>query len=167
VPQVVVDAATAFRWEAPNGSTVRAEYLYGSYANGRSLPADGVGLVERARSWEEEVGHRRVAGLLLMNGGDQHQPEPWVNEAVSDANDGGPDGAGRYRFEVIDLARWLAAERAAVADDALPRWPGELRSSAGAPLLAGVIFNRVDVRAAAAAAERAVEPRAEPLLALF
>src|SRR5207247_2355589 len=66
-----------------------------------------------------------------------------------------------------DLARWLEAERAAVGDDDLLLWKGELRSSAGAPLLAGVISNRVDVRAAAAAAERAVERRAEPLLALF
>ena len=49
----------------------------------------------------------------------------------------------------------------------LPVWRGELRSAARAPLLSGVISNRVDVRAAAAAAERAVERRAEPLLALF
>ena len=31
---------TAFWWEAPDGSRVRAEYLYGSYSNGRELPAD-------------------------------------------------------------------------------------------------------------------------------
>ena len=178
VPRAVGDAATAFRWEAPDGSVVRTEYLYGSYANGRSLPADGPSLVERARSWEEEVGARRVAGLLLMNGGDQRLPEPWVTGAVAEANAGGEGrelatgtdgsgGAGRYRFEVVDLAQWLDAERAAVADDALPLWRGELRSGAGAPLLAGVISNRVDVRAAATAAERAVERRAEPLLALF
>ena len=29
---------TAFWWEAPDGSRVRAEYLYGSYSNGRDLP---------------------------------------------------------------------------------------------------------------------------------
>jgi hypothetical protein len=178
VPQVIGDATTAFRWEAPDGSTVRTEYLYGSYANGRSLPAHGPGLVERARSWEEEVGHRRVAGLLLMNGGDQRPPESWVSGAVAEANaaggmqgtaadDGGRGTAGPYRFEEVDLARWLAGERAAVSDADLPVWKGELRSAAGAPLLAGVISNRVDVRAAAAAAERAVERRAEPLLALF
>jgi len=161
VPAAVAESATAFRWEAPDGSAVRAEYLYGSYANGRSLPADGPGLVARARSWEAEVGRRRVAGLLLMNGGDQRPAEPWVTRAVAEAAD------DRYRFEVADLARWLEAERAAVPDAALPRWTGELRSSARAPLLAGVISNRVDVRAAAAAAERAVERRAEPLLALF
>jgi mannosylglycerate hydrolase len=164
VPRAVADAATAFRWEAPDGSTVRTEYLYGSYANGRGLSRDGPGLVERARSWDEEVGHRRVAGLLLMNGGDQRLPEPWVTGAVAEAN---ASDDGRYRFEVVDLARWLADERAAVPDAELPVWRGELRSAAGAPLLAGVISNRVDVRAAAAAAEQAVERRAEPLLALF
>jgi mannosylglycerate hydrolase len=162
VPQPVADATTAFRWEAPDGSTVRTEYLYGSYANGRDLPGDGPGLVERARSWDEEVGHRRVGGLLLMNGGDQRLPEPWVTGAVAEANAG-----AEYRFEIVDLARWLADERAAVPDAELLVWRGELRSAAGAPLLAGVISNRVDVRAAAAAAERAVERRAEPLLALF
>ena len=163
VPKVVGDAATAFRWEAPDGSAVRAEYLYGSYANGRSLPADGPGLVERARSWEDEVGHRRVAGLLLMNGGDRRLPESWVTGAVAEAN----AANGRYRFEVADLADWFDDERTAVSDAELPLWRGELRSAAGAPLLSGVISNRVDVRAAAATAERAVERRAEPLLALF
>ena len=165
VPQAVCDATTAFRWQAPDGSVVRTEYLYGSYANGRSLPGDGPGLVKRARSWEEEVGHRRVAGLLLMNGGDQRLPEPWVSVAVAEANAG--EDPAEYRFEVVDLARWLAEERAAVPDKDLPVWEGELRSASGAPLLHGVISNRVDVRAAAAAAEQAVERRAEPLLALF
>ena len=163
VPEAVGDAATSFRWEAPDGSAVRAEYLYGSYANGRNLPADGPGLVERARSWEEEVGHRRVAGLLLMNGGDQRPPELRVGGAVADAN----VAQDRFRFEVTDPAHWVDHERTAVPDEELPLWRGELRSAAGAPLLSGVISNRVDVRAAAAAAERAVERRAEPLLALF
>src|SRR5436305_897313 len=135
VPSAVTETATAFRWEAPDGSAVRAEYLYGSYANGRSLPADGAALVARARSWEAEVGPRRVAGLLLMNGGDQRPAEPWVTTAVSAAAD------GRYRFEITDLALWLEAERAAVPDGGLTVWRGELRSSARAPLLAGVISN--------------------------
>src|SRR5205807_9241429 len=124
VPAAVAESATAFRWEAPDGSAVRAEYLYGSYANGRSLPADGPGLVARARSWEAEVGHRRVGGLLLMNGGDQRPPEPWVVDAVAEAN----AAPGRYRFEVADLAGWLEAERAAATDDGLPVWRDELRS---------------------------------------
>ena len=39
---------TAFWWQAPDGSRVRAEYLYGSYSNGRDLPADAESLVLRA-----------------------------------------------------------------------------------------------------------------------
>jgi alpha-mannosidase len=155
--------ATAFRWEAPDGSSVRAEYLSGSYANGKNLPADGPGLVDRARSWEAEVGNLRVGGLLLMNGGDQQPAETAVTRAVAEAN----RDQRRYRFEIADLARWLDDQRADTPDRALCVWRGELRSSARAPLLSGVISNRVDVRAAAAAAERAVERRAEPLLALF
>ena len=44
---------------------------------------------------------------------------------------------------------------------------GELRSGARANLLMGVASNRVDVHRACAAAERALEKRAEPLSALF
>jgi hypothetical protein len=51
--------------------------------------------------------------------------------------------------------------------DALPRWRGELRSSARANLLMGVTSNRVDVKQAAARTERNLERRAEPLCALF
>ena len=40
---------TAFWWQAPDGSRVRAEYLYGSYSNGRELPSDP-GTARRART---------------------------------------------------------------------------------------------------------------------
>jgi len=56
VPSTVTQ--TAFRWEAPDGSAVRAEYLYGSYSNGRDLPDDAKQLVARARSYELELGRR-------------------------------------------------------------------------------------------------------------
>ncbi len=46
-------------------------------------------------------------------------------------------------------------------------WSGELRSGARANLLMGVLSNRVDVKQAAAAAERAIERIAEPLGALW
>jgi alpha-mannosidase len=39
----------AFWWSAPDGSRVRAEYLYGSYSNGRDIPSDAKDLVQRAR----------------------------------------------------------------------------------------------------------------------
>ena len=47
---------TAFWWEAPDGSRVRAEYLYGSYSNGRDIPNDAKRLVLRAVDYEQELG---------------------------------------------------------------------------------------------------------------
>ena len=41
--------STAFWWQAPDGSRVRAEYLYGSYSNGRELPNDPEQFVARTR----------------------------------------------------------------------------------------------------------------------
>ena len=51
---------TAFWWEAPDGSRVRAEYLYGSYSNGRDIPDDAKRLVLRALDYEHELGGARL-----------------------------------------------------------------------------------------------------------
>ena len=157
VPSAVT--GTAFWWEAPDGSRVRAEYLYGSYSNGRDLPEDPAGLVERARNYETELGAGRLGGLLLMNGTDHHLPEPWVGRLAGAAN----ALQREYRFEVTTLAEYLAGE----PTDGLPTWSGELRSGARSNLLMGVNSNRVDVKQAAAAGEQALERRAEPLAALL
>src|SRR5581483_11193125 len=56
---------------------------------------------------------------------------------------------------------------AAAPTDGLPHITGELRSGARANVLMGVASNRVDVKQAAARAERALERRAEPYAALL
>ncbi|MCZ7527043.1 MAG: alpha-mannosidase [Acidimicrobiia bacterium] len=152
---------TAFWWEAPDGSRVRAEYLYGSYSNGRDLPDDAVALVARARGYEHELGPVALpgGGLLLMNGTDHQLPQPWLGRVVTEANALQDD----YELAVTSLPEYLAAQPV----DGLPTWRGELRSGARANVLMGVASNRVDVHRAAAAAERAIERRAEPLTALF
>ncbi len=43
--------ATAFSWEAPDGSAVRAEYLVAGYGNGAAVPDDAKALVRRLRHW--------------------------------------------------------------------------------------------------------------------
>ncbi len=152
---------TAFWWEAPDGSRVRAEYLYGSYSNGRDLPDDAKQLVARARSYEVELGDAALPGgaLLLMNGTDHQLPQPWLGRVVAEANDVQDD----YRFVVTSLAEYVAGQPV----DGLATWRGELRSGARANVLMGVASNRVDVHQACAAAERAIERRAEPLSALL
>ncbi|MEX2100363.1 MAG: glycoside hydrolase family 38 C-terminal domain-containing protein [Acidimicrobiia bacterium] len=153
--------STAFWWEAPDGSRVRAEYLYGSYSNGRDIPNNWEQLVRRARGYELELGSARLpgGGMLLMNGSDHLLPQPWLGHVVDDANAHQHD----YCFSITSLPDYLAVQ----PTDGLHTWRGELRSGARANVLMGVASNRVDVHQAAARAERAVERVAEPLSALY
>jgi len=159
VPAAVTQ--TAFWWEAPDGSRVRAESLYGSYSNGRDLPDDAKALVARARGYEAELGGAKLSGggMLLMNGTDHQLPQPWLGRVVAEANEVQDD----YRFVVTSLAEYLPSQ----PTSELITWSGELRSGARANVLMGVASNRVDVHRACAAAERSIERVAEPLSALL
>ena len=153
-----VDRA-AFRWSAPDGSTVRAEYLLKGYGNGAAIPDDAKALVSRIVAHEAEVAPFLLDGMLFMNGTDHQVPQPWLGRVVAEANKLQDD----YRLEVTSLAEYLATG----PTDGLPAWTGELRSGARANLLMGVASNRVDVKQAAARTERALERLAEPLCALW
>jgi alpha-mannosidase len=150
---------TAFWWEAPDGSRVRAEYLYGSYSNGRDIPDDAKRLVLRARDYEHELGPARLRDMLLMNGTDHQMPQPWLGRVVAEAN----AQQDEYEFAVTSLPEYLAEQ----PTEGLVTVAGELRSGARANLLMGVGSNRVDVHRGCARAERAIEKRAEPLSSLF
>src|SRR5205814_1246487 len=97
--------------------------------------------------------------ILWMNGTDHQVPQPWLGRVVAEANALQDD----YRLEITSLAEELPRR----PTEGLPSWTGELRSGARADLLMGVASNRVDVKQAAARAERALERVAEPLSALF
>ena len=159
VPSVI--DRTAFDWYAPDGSAVRAEYLYGSYSNGRDITRDPANLVARARGYQSELGTAQLpgGGMLLMNGSDHLLPQPWLGEVVEAAN----AAQREFHFEVSSLGEYVAAQ----PTDGLPAWHGELRSGARANVLMGVASNRVDVHMVCAAAERALERVAEPLCALY
>ncbi len=150
---------SAFWWSAPDGSTVRAEYLRHGYGNGAGIPDDAKALIRRIAAYDAEVASFRIDGILFMNGTDHQVPQPWLGRVVAEANELQDD----YHLEVTSLAEYLADAPV----DGLPAWRGELRSSARANLLMGVASNRVDVKQAAARAERALEQLAEPLSALF
>src|SRR6202166_1075402 len=149
----------AFRWEAPDGSNVRGEYLGVGYANGASVPDDARALVRRISDHDAEVSEFLLNDMLFMNGGAHQTPPPWLGRVVAEANDIQDD----YRLDITSLPSYLASAPTAQ----LPQWTGELRSGARANLLMGVASNRVDVKRRAAAAERATERRAEPSSALF
>jgi hypothetical protein len=150
---------TGFWWCAPDGSSVRAEYLPLGYGNGANTPDDAKALLRRIGEFEEEQGELLDGPILWMTGTDHFFPQPWLGRVVHDAN--ALDGA--YELQICSLAEHVAA---APTDD-LPRWEGELRSGARANLLMGVASNRLDVKQAAAVAERSLERLAEPMSALF
>jgi alpha-mannosidase len=150
---------TAFWWSSPDGSKVRAEYLVCGYGNGASIPPDAKSLVRRLSAHEEEIGEFLLDGILFMNGTDHQRPQPFLGRVVAEANQIQDD------FELVVTS--LAEELPRLPTEGLPAWTGELRSGARANLLMGVASNRVDVKQAAARAERAVEKMAEPLSALF
>ncbi len=150
---------SAFVWEAPDGSSVRAEYLPTGYGNGAAIPDDAKALVHRIADHETEIGDFLIDGMLFMNGTDHQKPQPWLGRVVAEANALQDD----YVLEVTALADYLAG----APTDGLRTWKGELRSGARADILMGVASNRVDVKQAAARAERALERRAEPLSALY
>lgn len=157
---------TSFRWVAPDGSGVRAEYLPTGYGNGARVPATGAELVARVDEFARS--HATLldgAPVLWMNGTDHLLPQPHLARVVAEANAGQHD----YELRVTSLPEALdaAAAHDATTGTVLAVHDGELRSGARANLLMGVVSNRVDVRAAAARAERALERRAEPLSALL
>ena len=150
---------TAFVWEAPDGSAVRAEYLPFGYGNGAHLPDDAKALVRRVTDHVDQIGPFLVGDLLLMNGSDHLPPQPALGRVVAEAN----AMQDELRFEITSLPEYLAG----TSTDGLTRWVGELRSGARANVLMGVTSNRVDVKRAVGRAERALERRAEPYAALF
>jgi alpha-mannosidase len=150
---------TGFWWEAPDGSTVRAEYLPTGYGNGAAVPSDAKALVRRLTDHEEEIRSFLLDGLLFMNGTDHQSPQPWLGRVVAEANDLQSD----LELSITSLPEYLSQ----APTEGLQHWRGELRSGFRANVLMGVTSNRVDVKKAAAVAERTLERRAEPYAALF
>ena len=140
--------AAAFWWRAPDGTTVRAEYLPDGYGNGSALPDDAKALRRPPSTGSTTRWGDLLAGpVLWMNGTDHQMPQPWLGRVVAEAN--------ALQDDSTCGSSSLAEHLATAPTEGLPTWAGELRSGARANLLMGVTSNRVDVRRAAARAERA------------
>jgi hypothetical protein len=150
---------SGFWWEAPDGTTIRAEYLPEGYGNGARVPDDAKALLGLVDGFVTTHGDLLEGPVLWMVGTDHLTPRPWLGRVVLEANEIQDD------YELV--IRSLAEHVAAAPTDGLPHWTGELRSGARANLLMGVASNRTDVKIAAARAELALERVAEPLAALL
>jgi alpha-mannosidase len=155
----------AFFWRSPDGSVVDTEYLVGGYGNGAYLfdvpDRLGLKLGEYRRLNAPTYGDR---SLLAMYGTDHAVPSPMLADLVDLVNAAESD----VEVRLATLTEYLDRDRdrhPGPAGDA-PTWEGELRSGARANILMNVVSARVDLKAAAARAERRLERYAEPLAAL-
>ena len=151
--------ADSFGWFAPDGSRVDATYLVGGYGNGAYL----FDVPDRLAAKLEEFCRINAAfygerSVLAMYGTDHAVPSP----RLADLIDGVNAGDGDVRVQMETLAEYVV--QAGSAGDL--EWSGELRSGARANMLVNVISARVDLKAAAARAERLLERYAEPLAAI-
>ncbi|HEX2221582.1 MAG TPA: alpha-mannosidase [Candidatus Limnocylindria bacterium] len=153
--------AHRFRWSAPDGSVVATEYLplgYDSAAHLFAVPERLERAVDRflaeMRPW---FGRDQV---LAMYGADHGAPIPDLAALVARLNEIHDEA----RIEIGTLAAYIGSAGSPAED--VPRWCGEMRSSARANVLMGVTSARIDLKAACARAERLLERYAEPLSAL-
>jgi mannosylglycerate hydrolase len=139
---------------------VHAEYLAGGYGNGAYLLDIPGGLAEQAAALAEAMRPWFDGDpVLAMYGTDHMAPAANLVEAVEQAN---RDGRDRIELRTLDGALQGLSPQGTV-----PRLTGELRSGARANMLMGVASARIDLKQAAARAERALERYAEPLQALY
>jgi mannosylglycerate hydrolase len=152
----------AFAWTAPDGSTVRVEYLAAGYGNAAALFADPDRFTERATALAATL--RPLFGtepVLGMYGTDHSAPVASLVHLVA----GLADSGAPVRMRITTLAEYIAGRDADPAG--LVEVRGELRSHAGANILPGVLSVRPHLKQAMARAERMVERYAEPFAALW
>lgn len=155
-----------FTWRSPDGSQVETEYLVGGYGNGAYLFDVPDRLAAKIAGYRTtQAAYYGDRSLLAMYGTDHAVPTPQLADLVDAVNAAGGD----VRIRLETLADYAARREAAVHDEpGRPplSWTGELRSGARANMLMNVVSARVDLKAAAARAERLLERYAEPLAAL-
>ena len=151
----------AFRWESPDGSWVRTEYMPSGYGNAAGmfavpdrLDVAAARFVERSRPWFGDD------PVLAMYGTDHAAPVPELAGLVSRLNE--VHAASNMRIGT--LAQFVAQAPALTPDD--PCWRGEMRSGARANVLMGVASARIDIKQAAGRAETLLERYSEPISAL-
>jgi Glycosyl hydrolases family 38 N-terminal domain/Alpha mannosidase middle domain len=148
--------SNVFRWNAPDGSSVKSVYMPFGYGQGARMPTEPKAFVDRIRT---EVGKLRgFAGdnpLLFPVGDDHEMPNAGLAARACAARDAGIDA------HVSSLAEFLGA---LPAPNIAHR--GEMRSAARANLLPNTYSVRPQQKVDRAHAEHLLERYAEPLAAL-
>ncbi len=149
-------------WQASDGSAVFLEFLAGSYCNAQRLPLEPEALATRLRQLCNVLAATATGpGVLLMNGCDHLPVQAGLPTALAAAN---RLLEGEWRVEIASLDDAVERLRADGHPDGVTR--GELRSSATAHLLPGVLSARIpQVKQRNARAQLLLEREAEPYAA--
>ncbi|RYV50459.1 alpha-mannosidase [Pengzhenrongella frigida] len=146
----------SFFWQAPDGSTIRTEYLFDGYDNGLDVllvPLEiGRALDDYAQATEGRWGDDPI---LAMAGTDHTVPDPRLGEWLRRA-------ARHDRTIVVATLEEYVSSRP--VDPSAPVVHGELRSHARGNILPGVLSVRRSLKQMMAGAERVVD-QAERLAA--
>jgi hypothetical protein len=162
---LAIDRAT-FRWRAPDGSEVLAEYFLEGYDSGRHLD-HATTAHDLAEQLERLADRARPSlcrdAMLVPVGGDHHMTPSSFAPLVQDASRPG------LTVRIASIASFLEKTTARGGETALagvPEWTGELRSAARSSLLPNVYSARAPQKQARARVENLLERYAEPLAAL-
>ncbi|MDX6514210.1 MAG: 2-O-(6-phospho-alpha-D-mannosyl)-D-glycerate hydrolase, partial [Gaiellaceae bacterium] len=150
-----------FTWEAPDGSSLRTEFLPTGYGNAAYVLENPERLGEELAALDEAM--RPFFGddpLLAMVGTDHMESPPDLVASVRRTNEA-RDG---HELVLSTLEGYLRRPGGTAGDP--KTWRGEMRSPAQSNLLPGVVSARIDIKAACARAERLLSRYAEPLQAL-
>jgi alpha-mannosidase len=149
-----------FEWRGVDGSSVRAEYLPCGVRQRRLLLVAPDKRVTRVDALIEAM--RPFFGddaVLAMYGTDHQAPSRSSSTVVDDARTRRTTRGG-------SSSSTLGAALRKPAPPPATTWTGEMRSGARANVLMNVTSARIDIKAAAARAERWLERYAEPFAAL-
>lgn len=147
-------AEHAFRWEAPDGSSVRCEYLFDGYGNGLDMFALEGQLPELAPLYAERTASWYGANpVLAMLGTDHSAPPENLVEVVAAYNSSKAQPVISIATLDEHLSRYPTDDSSL---ESLPSVQGEMRSHARGNLLPGVFSIRTNLKSEMGESERAL-----------
>ncbi len=165
--QLAGDRKMEFWWESPDGSRVLSSLMAYWYNNAQYIPTDKDDAVAFFEHLRDIMRNRSAAShLLLMNGVDHLEAEPWVGSVIAEV---GPVLHERSGDQLVhsSLTAYVDALRTEVQERSLELETvvGELREDRGGACLAGTLSTRVYLKQVNDEAQTEVERYAEPLSA--
>lgn len=164
--RITGDRTLEFHWESPDGSRVIASLMAYWYNNAQYLPPDSAAAGAFITELAQRMASRSALNhLLLMNGVDHLEAQPYAGRVTAEVDAAFKASGAGMNIVHSTLEAYVEGLREASADPAIETVRGELREDHAGSCLAGVLSTRTYLKQANAAAQIALEGRAERLAA--